>query len=74
MEGNGLAAEYFNFHAKHSLQEGIRKTVTWFFANRASLREVVLRFTRNGHPSKTTYEDLESGLLILCVPSARYAL
>jgi GDP-L-fucose synthase len=35
------AAEYFNFHAKQSLQEGIRRTVTWFLANRATVREVV---------------------------------
>lgn len=34
------AARYFDFHAKHSLQEGIRKTVTWFLANRTLLREV----------------------------------
>jgi GDP-L-fucose synthase len=34
------AAEYFDFHAKHSLQEGVRKTVTWFLANRTSLREI----------------------------------
>lgn len=34
------AAEFFDFHAKHSLEEGIHKTVTWFFANRSSLREV----------------------------------
>jgi GDP-L-fucose synthase len=35
------AVEYFNFHAKQSLQEGIRRTVTWFLDNRASIREVV---------------------------------
>lgn len=35
------AAAYFNFHAKQSLQEGIRRTVTWFLENRASVREVV---------------------------------
>lgn len=34
------AADYFSFHAKQSLQEGIRRTVTWFLANRTSLREV----------------------------------
>jgi GDP-L-fucose synthase len=35
------AADYFNFRSKQSLQEGIRRTVTWFLANRASVREVV---------------------------------
>ena len=35
------AADYFNFQAKQSLQEGIRRTVTWFLANRATIREVV---------------------------------
>jgi GDP-L-fucose synthase len=35
------AAEYFNFHAKQSLQAGIRRTAIWFLANRASVREVV---------------------------------
>ena len=35
------AADYFNFHAKQSLQDGIRRTVTWFLAHRASVREVV---------------------------------
>jgi GDP-L-fucose synthase len=34
------AAELFHFHAKHALLEGIAKTVTWFLANRTSLREV----------------------------------
>jgi GDP-L-fucose synthase len=35
------AAGHFGFHAKHSLQEGICKTVAWFLANRAFLREIV---------------------------------
>ncbi len=35
------AADYFSFQAKQSLHEGIRRTVTWFLANRASVREVV---------------------------------
>ncbi len=34
------AAGYFNFQAKHSLAEGLDKTLRWFLANRAALREV----------------------------------
>lgn len=35
------ASAYFGFSAKQSLQEGISKTVAWFLANRATIREVV---------------------------------
>ncbi len=28
------------FQAKHSLREGLQKTIQWYLANRASIREV----------------------------------
>jgi len=34
------AKQFFGFQAKHSLQDGLRKTIQWFRANRNSLREV----------------------------------
>jgi len=34
------AKELFGFHAKHTLQEGLKKTMQWFFANRHNLRQV----------------------------------
>jgi GDP-L-fucose synthase len=35
------AKELFGFEAVHRLRDGIPKTVAWFMANRASLRQVV---------------------------------
>jgi GDP-L-fucose synthase len=34
------AKQLFGFQAKHSLQDGLRKTIQWFHANRDALREV----------------------------------
>jgi GDP-L-fucose synthase len=34
------AKEFFGFHAKHTLREGLKKTMQWFLANRNALREV----------------------------------
>lgn len=34
------AKEQFGFQARHTLREGLKKTVQWFHANRKSLREV----------------------------------
>lgn len=34
------AKQLFGFQAKHSLQDGLKKTIQWFHANRDSLREV----------------------------------
>jgi GDP-L-fucose synthase len=34
------AKQFFGFQAKHSLQDGLKKTIQWFHANRDSLREV----------------------------------
>ena len=34
------AKELFGFHAKHSLREGLKKSMQWFLANRHNLREV----------------------------------
>ena len=34
------AKKLFGFHAKHTLREGLKKTMQWFFANRNVLREV----------------------------------
>jgi len=34
------AKQFFGFQAKHSLQDGLKKTIQWFRANRDSLREV----------------------------------
>jgi GDP-L-fucose synthase len=34
------AKELFGFQAKHTLQEGLKKTMQWFVANRHNLREV----------------------------------
>jgi GDP-L-fucose synthase len=34
------AKELFGFQAKHSLQEGLKKTIQWFHAHQGSLREV----------------------------------
>jgi GDP-L-fucose synthase len=34
------ANELFGFHAKHSLRDGLKKTMQWFLANRHNLREV----------------------------------
>jgi len=34
------AKELFGFQARHQLSEGLKKTVQWFHANRAGLREV----------------------------------
>lgn len=34
------AKELFGFQAKHSLQDGLRKTIQWFHSNRNSLREI----------------------------------
>ena len=34
------AKQLFGFEAKHSLQDGLKKTIQWFHANRDSLREV----------------------------------
>jgi GDP-L-fucose synthase len=34
------AKQLFGFQARHSLREGMRKTVAWFQANRHALREV----------------------------------
>jgi GDP-L-fucose synthase len=34
------AKQLFGFQAKHSLQDGLKKTIEWFYANRESLREV----------------------------------
>jgi GDP-L-fucose synthase len=34
------AKQLFGFQAKHSLQDGLKKTIEWFYANRKSLREV----------------------------------
>jgi GDP-L-fucose synthase len=34
------AKELFGFQAKHSLHEGLKKTMQWFFANRHHLRQV----------------------------------
>jgi len=34
------AKQLFGFQAKHTLQEGLKKTMQWFFANRHNLRQV----------------------------------
>jgi GDP-L-fucose synthase len=34
------AKELFRFQAKHALQDGLKKTMRWFLANRHNLREV----------------------------------
>ena len=34
------AKQLFGFEAKHSLQDGLRKTIQWFQANQHALREV----------------------------------
>jgi GDP-L-fucose synthase len=34
------AKQLFGFEAKHTLQEGLKKTMQWFFANRHNLRQV----------------------------------
>ncbi len=34
------AKELFGFHAKHSLRDGLKKTMQWFLANRHNLRQV----------------------------------
>jgi len=34
------AKQLFGFQAKHSLQDGLRKTIRWFKANQSALREV----------------------------------
>jgi GDP-L-fucose synthase len=34
------AKELFDFQARHSLRDGLKKTVQWFHANRKTLREV----------------------------------
>jgi GDP-L-fucose synthase len=34
------AKELFGFQARHTLREGLKKTIQWFHANRKSLREV----------------------------------
>ena len=34
------AKQLFGFHARHSLKDGLRKTIQWFQANQHSLREV----------------------------------
>jgi GDP-L-fucose synthase len=34
------AKQLFGFQAKHTLREGLKKTMQWFFANRRTLREV----------------------------------
>src|SRR5207245_8560049 len=39
------AKELFGFHAKHTLQEGLKKTMQWFFANRHNLRQVTFELT-----------------------------
>ncbi|MCA9473788.1 MAG: GDP-L-fucose synthase [Nitrospirales bacterium] len=36
----GRAKQLFGFHAKHSLEEGLRNTIQWFQAHQDSLREV----------------------------------
>jgi GDP-L-fucose synthase len=34
------AKQYFGFCAKHTLREGLKKTIEWFFFNRQNLRQV----------------------------------
>lgn len=34
------AKQLFGFHARHTLRDGLKKTVQWLLANRASIREV----------------------------------
>ena len=34
------AKQLFGFQAKHTLREGLKKTMQWFFANRHNLRQV----------------------------------
>jgi GDP-L-fucose synthase len=34
------AKQLFGFQAKHTLQEGLKTTMQWFFANRHNLRQV----------------------------------
>jgi GDP-L-fucose synthase len=34
------AKELFGFQAKHTLREGLKKTMQWFCANRRNLRQV----------------------------------
>jgi len=36
----GRGKELFGFQAKHSLREGLKKTMQWFFSNRHNLRQV----------------------------------
>ena len=34
------AKQLFGFQAKHTLREGLKKTMQWFFANRQNLRQI----------------------------------